>query len=80
MLYFKHLLFLQCFKVDGEFGIDWDGLSCSVEIEGVAVPQAQLQRELTAAEIDTLPNPEVLFTETLDTYCETPQQLSHLLM
>ncbi|KAI7810041.1 hypothetical protein IRJ41_020752, partial [Triplophysa rosa] len=67
-------------KVDGEFGIDWDGPSCSVKIEGVAVPQAQLQRERTAAEIDTLPNPGVVFTETVDTYCETLQQLSHLLV
>lgn len=78
-LYLKHLLFLQCCKVDEEFGIDWDGPSCNVELEGVAVPQAQLQRELTAAEIDTLPNPDVTFTETVDTYCETVQQLSHLL-
>lgn len=62
-----------------DFGIDWDGPSCSVEMDGVAVPQAQLQRELTAAEIDTLPNPNVIFTETVDAYCETVQLLTHLL-
>lgn len=48
-------------------------------MKGVAVPQIQLQKELTAAEIDTLPNPNVIFPETVDAYCETVQLLTHLL-
>lgn len=63
VIFFKYnfCFFPCCCKVSEDFGIDWEGPSCSNEMEGVAVPQAQLQRELTAAEMDTLPSPDVLF-------------------
>ncbi|XP_056100723.1 uncharacterized protein LOC143737598 [Siphateles boraxobius] len=64
-------------QASDDFGIDWEG-PCSNEMEGVAVPQALLQRELTVAEVDTLPSPNVLLTEAVDAYCETVLQLTRL--
>ncbi|XP_076830250.1 uncharacterized protein LOC143476134 [Brachyhypopomus gauderio] len=65
-------------QVDENYGIDWDGPTRHTE-EGIEVPTVQLPRELTAEEVESLPNPHVPFSDAVATYCNTVNQINQLL-
>lgn len=58
------------FQVAADYGIDWTGPH-SLYPEGVTVPDAQLPRPLTQAEITSLPDPAVPFSAALRAYMDT---------
>ncbi|KAL6459658.1 hypothetical protein MHYP_G00314170 [Metynnis hypsauchen] len=64
-------------QVDENYGIDWDGPPRCSEGE-IAVPEVQLPRELTAEEVESLPNSHVPFSDVVTTYCNTVNQISQL--
>ena len=63
--------------MDENYGIDWDGPTRCSE-EGIAVPEVQLPRDLTAEEVESLPNPNVPFSDVVATYCNTVNQINQL--
>ncbi|XP_076864538.1 uncharacterized protein LOC143516675 [Brachyhypopomus gauderio] len=61
--------------VNAEYGIDWDGPHEVEDVDSLAVPDAQLPRDLTAEEIASLPNQHVSLTEAVDVYLLTIERL-----
>ncbi|XP_051815608.1 LOW QUALITY PROTEIN: coiled-coil domain-containing protein 85A-like [Acanthochromis polyacanthus] len=59
-----------CTTVAADYGIDWTG-SHTPYPEGVTVPDAQLPRQLTQAEVTSLPDPAVPFSAALRAYMDT---------
>lgn len=66
-------------QVDQNYGIDWDGTPSHDEEDGVQVPEVRLPRQLTEGELGTLPNPNVPFSEAIETYYNTITKLHQLL-
>ena len=62
-----------------DYGIDWGGPYGFDDLGGqaqrVAVPQVQLQQQLTEENTARLPDPNVPFMDPLDIYTATLQQL-----
>ncbi|XP_057692851.1 uncharacterized protein LOC130916270 isoform X2 [Corythoichthys intestinalis] len=57
-------------EVAADYGIDWTGPHPS-NTEGVTVPDAQLPRQLTEAEVASLPDPAVPLSASLQAYMQT---------
>ncbi|KAI7789825.1 hypothetical protein IRJ41_009953 [Triplophysa rosa] len=66
-------------QVDENYGIDWDGPPSHDEEDGVQVPEVTLPRQLTEEELGTLPNPNVPFSDAIETYYNTITKLHQLL-
>ncbi|KAK7155993.1 hypothetical protein R3I94_006153 [Phoxinus phoxinus] len=65
-------------QVDENYGIDWDGPP-SHDNDGVPIPEVALPRQLTEEELSSLPNPNVPFSEAIDTYYNTITKINQLL-
>lgn len=62
-----------------DYGIDWDGPYGYDDLGGggqiVEVPEVELQRDLTAEDMDRLPDPNVPFLDAPDIYMAMLQLL-----
>lgn len=65
--------------MEADYGIDWDGPHEPDNLEGVAVPDVQLPRNLTAEETAGLPNRDVALMDAVDLYTATVAQLNEIL-
>lgn len=74
----KHL-FLYFFKVDEDYGVDWDGPPAMEDANSISIPDVQLPRSLTAEEIAGLPNRDVPLNATVNVYNSTVEQLTEIL-
>ena len=63
--------------MDTEYGIDWESPH-GYHHEGVTVPEVQLPRLLTEAEMQRLPNPHGSFSNVLNRYSETVVMLTDI--
>lgn len=66
-----------CFKVDMEYGIDCQD-PLGHHLEGVMVPEVQLMRPLTEAELQRLPDPLGAFSSVLNVYMGSIEALSSI--
>ncbi|XP_030001829.1 uncharacterized protein LOC115427420 [Sphaeramia orbicularis] len=57
-------------QVADDYGVDWTGPHNPYP-DGVTVPDAQLPRQLTQAEIASLPDPDIPFSAALQAYMDT---------
>lgn len=57
-------------QVADDYGIDWTGPHNPYPV-GVTVPDAQLPRQLTQAEVASLPDPHIPFSAALQAYMDT---------
>lgn len=57
-------------QVADDYGIDWTGPHNPYPV-GVTVPDAQLPRQLTQAEVALLPDPHIPFSAALQAYMDT---------
>ncbi|CAL9683134.1 unnamed protein product [Knipowitschia caucasica] len=66
-------------QTDSEYGIDWEG-PYGYHPEGIQIPDIQLQRDLTADELQQLPDPNgCSFSGCLNVYRDTVALLRELL-
>lgn len=74
----KHLS-LYFFKVDEDYGVDWDGPHAMEDANSFSIPDVHLPRRLTAEEIAGLPNRDVPLNDTVNVYNSTVAQLTEML-
>lgn len=67
------------FKVDEDYGVDWDGPHAMEDANSISIPDVHLPRRLTAEEIAGLPNRDVPLNDTVNVYNSTVAQLTEML-
>lgn len=65
--------------MNDDYGIDWNGPHGMEDADSVVIPDVQLQRDLTAEEIASLPKWDVSLNNTVNVYSSTVEQLTEML-